>query len=203
MFLQAYLISLPVKIITCFFYLLLHGIGFFTYHLRLYLGLAVYDHSEDLINRALLYSVIAVLIFLLSYSFGKRFIHIKIYSFSNVRFKKLFNDSRTKWILLLFGDMFVYRSFMGLDGKHSHFDRELPPIGTGRSRQRAPVLSKLLAEALSICRCCILSFVLKTVIPAFFLDFCPIYYKPLSVEYGQRRLNEISSFDMDRLFCLH
>lgn len=33
------------------FYLLLHGIGFFTYHLRLYLGLAVYDHSEDLINR--------------------------------------------------------------------------------------------------------------------------------------------------------
>ena len=46
------------------FYLLLHGIGFFTYHLRLYLGLAVYDHSEDLINRALLYSVIAVLIFL-------------------------------------------------------------------------------------------------------------------------------------------
>ena len=98
------------------FYLLLHGIGFFTYHLRLYLGLAVYDHSEDLINRALLYSVIAVLIFLLSYSFGKRFIHIKIYSFSNVRFKKLFNDSRTKWILLLLGICLFTGLLWGLMG---------------------------------------------------------------------------------------
>ena len=98
------------------FYLLLHGIGFFTYHLRLYLGLAVYDHSEDLLNRALLYSVIAVLIFLLSYSFGKRFIHIKIYSFSNVRFKKLFNDSRTKWILLLLGICLFTGLLWGLMG---------------------------------------------------------------------------------------
>lgn len=85
------------------YYLLLHGIGFFAYRLRVELGLAVYNHSTNLINRALLYSVIAVSVFLFSYSFGKRFIHIRSYSLANVRFKRIFNHPRTKWIFLLLG----------------------------------------------------------------------------------------------------
>ena len=81
-------------------FFLLHGIGFFTYQLRQYLGIGVFEHPDGLIRISLLYSIIAVIIFLLSYSFGKRFIRLKISFIQNIQFKKLFNNPQTKWYIL-------------------------------------------------------------------------------------------------------
>ena len=82
-------------------FFLLHGIGFFTYQLRQYLGIGVFEHPDGLIRISLLYSIIAVIIFLLSYSFGKRFIRLKISFIQNIQFKKLFNNPQMKWYILL------------------------------------------------------------------------------------------------------
>lgn len=82
-------------------FFLLHGIGFFTYQLRQYLGIGVFEHPDGLIRISLLYSIIAVIIFLLSYSFGKRFIRLKISFSKNIRLKKMFDNPQMKWYILL------------------------------------------------------------------------------------------------------